>query len=143
MQAFENRGNTISGNRAYAHISSRKPKRRGGRRGAKAVEHLDFLSLLGKARGRKLRQQLIHLANKGQIDAVLECIENVNNHNVHIPANHVKKLRRYSPVVRGLKAPRTSLSTKKRLLGQSGGFLASLIPMAVSAIGGLINAFKK
>jgi hypothetical protein len=111
-----------------------KPKKR-----CRAADHLDFLSLLGRCKNKNLREKLVDLANKGQIEAVLECIDNVNNQNVTVPPDYAKKLLRHRKLVQHLKSPRLNLQTKKDLLAQSGGFLGALIPLAISAVGGLIN----
>lgn len=102
---------------------------------AKAIDHLDFLSLVGRNTSRKLRKALLELANRNQIEAILECVENVNNGNVRVPPHKVKSLRRHSNLVHKLKRPHTSLTEKKRLLSQKGGgFLAALLPLALSTL---------
>jgi hypothetical protein len=124
--------NTIAGSQARVHYTSRKkrihlPKLRHS-------EHIDFLSLLGKAKGKRLRERLLELASKNQIDAVLECIDNIDNNIVPVPKQNVKKLQRYTPIVRKLRVPRTSLRRKKALLKQSGGMVMKIIPLVLECI---------
>lgn len=115
-------------------VQQKKKKRK-----LKAAEHLDFLSLIGKSRSKKIRAKLLDIASKGQVDAILECIDNVHRRNVAVPAHKVQQLRRHTRLVQNLKTPRTSLQRKKQLLAQSGGFLSSLIPIAIAALGKLFG----
>ena len=109
------------------------------KRPPRAVEHLDYLSLVAKCKSKQARIKLLELAQKGQLEAILECIDNVNRGAVSVPASKVRALRRHSRLVRRLKERGTSLSTKKQLLGQSGGFLGTLLPVAVQAVGSLFS----
>ena len=101
---------------------------------SRALDNLDYLSLLGKAKTKRLQEQLLDIANRGQIEAILECIQNVHNGNVQIKDNIcAKRLRRHSKLVRNLKKPKSSLKEIKRQLSQrgAGGFLKSLLPKAL------------
>lgn len=105
----------------------------------KALHHADFLSLLGRAKARRIREKLLALADAGQIAAVLECVDNVNRNNVPVPKDKVKKLRRHSKLVQALLKRRVSLRRKKHLLNQTGGFLSNLIPLVASRLGGVFD----
>jgi len=105
----------------------------------KALHHADFLSLLGRAKARRIREKLLALADANQIAAVIECVDNVNRNNVPIPIDKVKKLRRHSKLVHALLKPRVSLRRKKHLLNQTGGFLNTLIPLIASRLGGVFD----
>lgn len=108
---------------------------------SKAIKHIDFLSLLAKAKSKKQRAKLLELANNSQISSIMECISNVNKGNVKIPPATIPKLKRYSGLVRKLyeKGSANVKSRKRILTEQGGGFLGSLIPLAVSAISSLIG----
>jgi len=105
----------------------------------KAVAHADFLSLLGRAKAKRDRERLLALADAGQIDAVIECIENVNENIVPVPKEKIQKLRRHSKHVHALLKPRVSLQRKKSLLNKTGGFLRSILPMVTAAIAHLAH----
>lgn len=120
-------------------VSRRKRRNPGGGRLPRAVQHADFLSILGKARTRKLRETLLSLASKHQIDAVLECLDNINKRNIPIPTGKVRQLKSHSGAVKSLLNPRVSLQKKKQILGQSGGFLSAILPVAISALGSLFG----
>lgn len=128
-------------------MSSKKSKKRTKRRrtsGArarrpekkpKAVIHADYLTLLGKAaKHRSRRKALIDFANTNELHAIIECIENVLAGNVALtPAQH-KKLKRYKTIMRTMTTRQLSPVQLKRHLNQSGGFLGSFIPIALSAV---------
>lgn len=103
----------------------------------KAVPHVDFLSLLSRAKAKRDRERLLALADAGQIDAVIECIENVNRNIVPVPKDKIQKLRRHSEHVRALLKPRVSLQRKKSLLNKTGGFLRDVLPMVIAAASNL------
>lgn len=105
----------------------------------KALQHGDFLSLIGRAKAKHMREKLLAIANADQIDAIIECVDNVNRNNVVVPKQKVQTLRRHSKLVQDLLKPRTSLQRRKRLLSQSGGFLGSLIPVVAATLGGVYN----
>jgi hypothetical protein len=109
-----------------------------GKPKCRAIEHMDFLSLLSKAKRKHQRSQILDLANKEQIEAILECIQNVHNRNVPITdRKQAKRLRRYSTLVQKLRKPKTNWQEKKKLLSQSGGgvdiggIIKTILPLTI------------
>ena len=113
------------------------------KRKPKAFIHADFLSVISKTRNKKKRSGLIDFATKQQLEAIAECIENVLNGNVALTANQSKCLAKHKNTMRMVSNHGVSLPMKKRVLKQEGGFLATLIPLAVSALGSLVSGFIK
>lgn len=108
--------------------------------GPQAVHHFDFLRLLGKnAKRRKNRRALLELANRAQLRAITECIDNILAKNVPITGAQLKRLSRHKSVLRRVANERLAPHDQKRILIQSGGFLGSIIPIALSALQPLIS----
>ena len=113
---------------------------KGGRRKPKAIEHFQYLSLLGKsANNGHRRRALVDYANKDEIQAIRECIMNLLAGNVPLSTAQVKKLKRHKNAMRILAHSKTPFYHQKNYLRQSGGFLSSIIPIAVSALAPLIG----
>ncbi len=109
---------------------------------SKALENVDFLSLLGKTKNKRSRLLLLEMANKPQIDAILECIQNVNQGNVPIKSDRtIRQLKRYGKMVRQLNERGSNLQKKKTILQEQAGagFFAPLIPLAINALSSLFG----
>ena len=121
-----------------------KGRRKTPRKKPKALEHLDYLSLLGRTKNKKKRNLLLNYGNADQMRAVSECAHNLLQGNVPMKSPEVKKMKRFKTSLRGLANPRMSVDKKKRLLSQQGGgFLGSLIPLAVTALSSLFGNLGK
>lgn len=105
---------------------------------SKALKHKDYLTLLSKAKKSKRRKLLIDLADFDEIRAISECIANVLTGNVRMKAGDKKKLTKHKKILRYLASKGTNTKKKKRLLHQKGGFLTSLLPIALSAVSSLL-----
>ena len=103
------------------------------------LKHKDYLSLLSKgSKQQKRRCALIDLANSGEIRSVIECIYNVLLGNVSLKAKDKKRLMRYKNIMRLVTRKNINARTKKKVLKQKGGFLSTLLPLALSPLGAII-----
>ena len=114
------------------------------KRQPKAVRHADYLSLLSRTKNKKKRQQLVALADKDQIDAVSEIIENVLRGTLVLTEHQRKRLQRYKNCMRHMIRRSTPLQQKKQYLHTySGGFLPFLLstalPVLTQLVGGLFG----
>lgn len=107
------------------------------------VSEKDYLTLLGKAK-RKRRNLLIETATKREVNAISEIVNNVLRENIQIKATEIAKLRRHRKQLRLIASRSVPIKDKKVLIKQTGGFLATLIPIALSVLSSVIPAlFKK
>lgn len=106
-----------------------------------AVQHFDYLRLLAKNANKPAhRKALVSIANRGQLRAVCECIENVLAGNIPVSSAQLQKLKRHRNTLRKLADRRLPVHEQKKLLMQRGGILLGpLIPMALSALAPLIG----
>jgi hypothetical protein len=87
-------------------------------------------------------RQLIRTATKDQIETLCEIAKNVRLGNIRIPRDHLRKLRRYRPVVNKLTEKRVSWKKKKRALQQFGGVFP-LLALLAPAIGGVLGVLTE
>lgn len=120
-----------------------KPVGRKTSKGPLAFKHKEYLSLLSKAKNRERRNKLIDIADGSEVRAVSECIKNILEGNVPLKSHHLKQMKRYKVLLRSLAKKCYPQKKKKILLKQKGGFIASLIPLAVSALGGILPQIFK
>ncbi len=105
------------------------------------LRHKEYLTLLTKSKGQSKRCKcLINAANKGEINSLVEACLNVLQGNAH--EKHLQNLKKHRVKVRKVANRSTSLTGKKKTL-QSGGFLAALLPVIASAVGGLLGGLKR
>lgn len=113
----------------------------------KAIARKDFLSLLAKSKTSKRRRLLTDWADKADIDAISEISLNTLNGNVKLTPQMRKKLKRHRDAIRMLATKRASLVRRKNLVKQHGGWLSSLIPIALATVTTLVpelvRAIKK
>lgn len=106
----------------------------------KAVQHIEYLTLLKKsANNKKKRQALLDYADKDELSAVTECVQNILAGNVPLSKEQLKKLRRHKRRMRELSQDNISIVKHKRVLNQSGGFLQAILPLALGALGPIIG----
>lgn len=109
-----------------------------------AVRKREYLTLLGQANKKaKRRRVLIETADKEEILAVSEIIDNLLRGNIPLSDKQRRRLKRHKTKLRNIASKRVSVKQKKRLLNQSGGFLSAIIPLALSLLGGLGSVFGK
>lgn len=101
----------------------------------KAVRNADYLSLLGRTKNKRKREQLIALADKDQIDAISEIIENILRGTLVLTEIQQKRLRRYKNCMRQVVIRKTPLHKKKAYLQTySGGFIPTLLQIGVPVV---------
>lgn len=122
-----------------------KAKRKGGKKKKEplAIKHKDYLTLLSKTKTSVRRQKLIDAGNNGEINAVSECIRNLIDGNVPLNKAQLKTLRRYKTILRTLAKKCGGVKDRRAILRQKGGFLATLLPIALSAVSSLIGGLFK
>lgn len=104
-----------------------------------ALKRQDYLSLLANSKQARRRNSLIELATPSEIKAVAECILNVINKNIPIDEKTIKCLNKHKNVLRRLTKAKLSTNSRKKLLRQKGGgFLATILPIALSALTSLL-----
>ena len=110
----------------------------------KAIERKDYIFLLArKCKNKKKRKLLIEVADKGDIDAVTEIIANLLKGNVPLSTPDKNIFKRYKRTLRTLSKKTIPAKTKKELLIQKGGFLGSLLPLAISALSSILPSLLK
>ena len=109
-----------------------------------AIKHKEYLTLLSKSKNTSRRKNLIEAGNNSEIRAITECLRNLIEGNVPINKGQLSLLKRYKSVLRSLASKCQPIKSKKKILKQKGGFLAALLPIALSALGGLVGGiFRK
>lgn len=93
---------------------------------------------MSKAKNSNRRNKLIDVADGSEIRAVSECIKNILEGNVPVSNRHLKQMKQYKTLLRSLAKRCYPIKSKKKILKQKGGFVAALLPLAMSALGGLI-----
>ena len=85
-----------------------------------------------------LRNTIIQKGSKDFINSIIECVDNLLRDNIKLGESEFKKVQKAKSTLRKL-VKKSSLTEKKKLLIQKGGFLQYLIPAAVSVISSLIS----
>lgn len=93
----------------------------------------------------KLRQILLKHCDSEVIKTICEIVINILNGNHKVPKQIYNKLNKNKKVLRCLACPKKSISVKRKLIIQKGGFLPMLIGSVLSGVVGdlLSNYFKK
>lgn len=82
----------------------------------------------------KMRKALVQNADNGLITTINEIIYNTLNGNNPIDKKTKTKLKKYKKPMRCLICPKKSISAKRKLLVQKGGFLPALITSLLTGI---------
>lgn len=104
-----------------------------------AIKHRDYLTLLSKSKNAIRRKKLIDAGDNGQIGAVAECIKNIVDGNVPLKKSQLTRLKKYKTVLRTLRKHPRGANKRKSILMQKGGFLTTLLPIALNALSGLFS----
>lgn len=104
-----------------------------------ALKKKDFLSLLSKSKEGKRRRALLDIASKQEIDAISECLLNILNGKVKLAPGKLNKLRKVKRHLRDLTNKKCCFKKRKQILKQQGGFLPTLLPVALSVLGSLFG----
>ena len=110
---------------------------------ARLKKQLNYLKILRKS-NPKTRSAILQNADKELILCICECVENTLNGNVKVNPAQQKQLKKYTTVLRQIRAKGGNLKTKKKLLVQKGGFLPALLApilasLASTVLGGLLK----
>ena len=113
---------------------SRKTKRRGSRK-----SQTKFRTALMRLRRLKPHHQCeaMKMANNGFIRQMCTHIKKLRHR--QFSGKQVKGLKRHASKLRTLSNPKVSLTKKRQLLSQRGGFLSMLAPMLMSVVGPAIQ----
>ena len=93
--------------------------------------------MLKKAEPR-LRKALITNCNTELVNCISECLLNVLNGNLKLSDSNARKMQKYKCALRKVADRHVSLSGKKRLTVQRGGFLLPLLSAILPTIASLI-----
>jgi len=105
---------------------------------SKAIKHHEFLSLLGKSKQGKRRKMLLEAASSDEIRSIAECALNVLQNRIRLSSSQKRKLKHHKDTLRYIAKRGTNIKKKRRILQQKGGFLTSLLPLAVSALSSIV-----
>jgi len=86
----------------------------------------------------RLRKALITNCNKQLVNCISEYVLNVLNGNIKLSGCNTRKLIKYKSALRKVADRHVSLSGKKRLIVQRGGFLLPLLSAILHTIASLI-----
>ena len=109
------------------------------------MDHLakneDILKILGSKLDKRYKKAIINSADKSLIRAICELSLNLLAGNIDLDKNSFEELKKYKKVLRKLvtKQKSKSLSSKKKLVIQNGGFLQYLIPAVIGGISTIIG----
>lgn len=103
------------------------------------LKRADYLSLLGSTRQKKKRELLIDFASSKDIRAVLEIVYNLLYGDIPLSTIQRRTLRKYQSTLRQIVSRKASLQQKRQILKQDGGFLPTLIPIALSVLSSLVK----
>lgn len=81
-----------------------------------------------------LQKHIINHSKPDLVKSLCEICVNTLNGNVKLTGGQLKKLKRYKKEIRMMAQPKVSLSRKKKVLVQTGGFLPALVGALVSAV---------
>ena len=105
------------------------------------LEHREFIEKLGEIKKNKKRViQVIKNSTRDEINSLSELAFNILNGNLDCTKHRKKILKTKLGDLRLLGDKKSANKSKKKVLMKGGGFLlGALIPMAISAITGLLN----
>lgn len=111
---------------------------------ANILKRANFLSLMSSP-NKKRRDVLIDTASKNEIHALIESLYNISNGNVKLSPSELKRAKRYKNHIRKILNKKTKAISKKKLLKQTGGWIAAVIPLILGALGfsGAFGKIKK
>ena len=107
-----------------------------------ASKRRDYLTLLANSKDVKRRKALLDIVTKLEIDAISECFLNIVNSRVRISPSKIGKLKKIKRHLKEVTNKRCSFKKRKEILKQEGGFLTSILPVALSVLGSLFGGGK-
>ena len=100
-------------------------------------KHANILKVLAKAKP-SLQKAIISAGDKGLVDTLCDCAQNILRGNVPLTSRQKNCLRRHKHLLRSL-TERQSVQKKKQIL-QRGGFLAGLLAPVLGILGSVLGA---
>jgi len=88
---------------------------------------------------KKTQRHLIRVLSNQVIRILAQIAANVVNGNIPLTKKQLRKLSYHKTVLRSLRDKKRAGARRRILLRQKGGFLPFLIPLAASAVGGLLG----
>jgi hypothetical protein len=98
------------------------------------------LDLLAKTRNPQKRKQLIIHFEDCVINAISEIADNCLKGNIPLKKCQLKKLSKFKETLRKLRK-KTKVSTRRKIINQTGGFIGLLLPPALSFIASIIASY--
>jgi hypothetical protein len=86
----------------------------------------------------QLRKAILKNCSNELLKSISECVLNVLHDNLKLTACQKKRLRMFKVPLRALADKRVSISAKKRLINQRGGFLLPLLSAILPTVASLI-----
>jgi len=86
----------------------------------------------------QLRKAIIKNCSSELVKTISECVLNVLRNNLQLTACQKKRLQKFKSPLRALADKKVSISGKKRLFNQRGGFLVPLLSAILPTIASLI-----
>ena len=101
----------------------------------------ELLHFLSKSKPKQIKALLDSIDPKF-IQILCETTHNLLIGNIPLNQDNINQLKRHKSKLRKL-CSKTTLENKKKILGQTGGFLNILIPALITGISTLIEKFQK
>lgn len=102
------------------------------------LKHINHIKLLGHC-DDKLRRAILKNSDKELIVCLCECVLNFLSGNLKTGDTETKKLESYKNTLRQLILSKGSVSSKRNILVQKGGFLPFIIPAIIDLTSRLLN----
>lgn len=105
---------------------------------ANAIMHKEYLTLLSRRQNKRKRDLLIDFGTNKDILAVAEIVYNLLEGTIPLNVKQRRTLRHYQNTLRQIARKSCSCKQKREILKQDGGFLPTLIPIALSVLSSLL-----
>lgn len=96
-----------------------------------------FLHLLARSSLKK-RKNLLKQATKEELASLFEICLNIIRGNIPVQGKDYKRLKRQKQLIRRLADKKVSVTQKKKLINQKGGFIGSLAAIALPILSQLL-----
>lgn len=107
------------------------------------IKRRDYLNLLAQSNTPNRRNLLLKWGGRPHIDIISEIAYNCLKGNVTLSKKNFNVLKKHRNILREIASKQNSLAKKKRIISQRGGFLSTLIPIVLTAIGSAVLNKKK
>lgn len=102
-------------------------------------KHRNFLSFISKISSVKKRKQVLSLADKGEICAIVECVYNILRGNVNITKKAKIEIGKFRSIMRKLISRKLSHKQRKTILLKNAN---SLLPSILKLCAHVVNTKK-